>query len=38
MGNKTLLMIAMMVFVVIVGSALDMLPTILILTPVLMRS
>ena len=36
MGNKTLLMIAMMVFVVIVGTALDMLPTILILTPVLM--
>lgn len=35
-GNKTLLMIAMMVFVVIVGTALDMLPTILILTPVLM--
>ena len=34
--NKTLLMIAMMVFVVIVGTALDMLPTILILTPVLM--
>jgi tripartite ATP-independent transporter DctM subunit len=36
MDNKTLLMIAMMVFVVIVGTALDMLPTILILTPVLM--
>ena len=36
MGNKTLLMLAMMVFVVIVGTALDMLPTILILTPVLM--
>jgi tripartite ATP-independent transporter DctM subunit len=36
MDNKTLLLIAMMVFVVIVGTALDMLPTILILTPVLM--
>jgi TRAP-type transport system large permease protein len=36
MGNKTLLMLAMMAFVVIVGTALDMLPTILILTPVLM--
>ena len=36
MGNKTLLMLAMMVLVVIVGTALDMLPTILILTPVLM--
>jgi tripartite ATP-independent transporter DctM subunit len=36
MGNKTLLMLAMMVLVVIVGTALDMTPTILILTPVLM--
>ena len=36
MGNKMLLMIAMMVLVVIVGTALDMMPTILILTPVLM--
>jgi tripartite ATP-independent transporter DctM subunit len=36
MGNKTLLMIAMMVLVVIVGTAMDMTPTILILTPVLM--
>jgi tripartite ATP-independent transporter DctM subunit len=36
MGNQTLLMIAMMVLVVIVGTALDMTPTILILTPVLM--
>ena len=36
MGNKTLLMIAMMALVVIVGTALDMMPTILILTPVLM--
>jgi len=36
MGNKMLLMLAMMVLVVIVGTALDMTPTILILTPVLM--
>ena len=36
MGNKMMLMIAMMVLVVIVGTALDMTPTILILTPVLM--
>ena len=36
MGSKLLLMIAMMVLVVIVGTALDMTPTILILTPVLM--
>ena len=36
MGNQMLLMIAMMVLVVIVGTALDMTPTILILTPVLM--
>jgi len=36
MGNQTLLMIAIMVIVVIVGTALDMTPTILILTPVLM--
>jgi len=36
MGNKLMLMIAMMVLVVIVGTALDMTPTILILTPVLM--
>ena len=35
-GNKTLLMIAMMVLVVIVGTALDFTPTVLILTPVLM--
>ena len=35
-GNKILLMIAMMALVVVVGTALDMLPTILILTPVLM--
>ena len=36
MGNKTILMLAMMALVVIVGTALDMTPTILILTPVLM--
>ena len=36
MGNPTLLLIAIMVLVMIVGTALDMTPTILILTPVLM--
>ncbi len=36
MGNPTLLMLAIMVVVVIVGTALDMTPTILILTPILM--
>jgi len=36
MGNKTVLLLAMMALVVIVGTALDMTPTILILTPVLM--
>lgn len=36
MGNQTLLLIAMMVLVVIVGTAMDMTPTILILTPILM--
>lgn len=36
MGNHTLLMLAIMVIVVIVGMALDMAPTILILTPILM--
>jgi len=36
MGNKTLLMFAIMIVVVIVGTALDMTPTILILTPILM--
>lgn len=35
-GNQTALMFAMMALVVIVGTALDMAPTILILTPVLM--
>ena len=36
MGNQTLLMLAIMILVVIVGTALDMAPTILILTPILM--
>jgi len=36
MGNQTLLLLAIMVIVVIVGTALDMAPTILILTPILM--
>ena len=36
MGNQTLLLTAIMVIVVIVGTALDMTPTILILTPILM--
>jgi len=36
LDNKTLLMVAMMVLVVVVGTALDFTPTVLILTPVLM--
>lgn len=36
MGNQTFLMLAIMILVVIVGTALDMAPTILILTPILM--
>jgi TRAP-type transport system large permease protein len=36
MGNKTLLMLVIMVLIVIVGTALDFTPTVLILTPVLM--
>src|SRR5690349_3408584 len=36
MGNQILLMFAIMILVVIVGTALDMAPTILILTPILM--
>ena len=36
MGNQILLMIAIMVIVMVVGTAMDMTPTILILTPVLM--
>jgi TRAP-type transport system large permease protein len=36
MGNQTLLLIAIMVIVIAVGTAMDMTPTILILTPVLM--
>jgi tripartite ATP-independent transporter DctM subunit len=35
-GSPTLLMIAIMILVMIVGTALDLTPTILILTPVLM--
>lgn len=36
MGNQTLLLVASMLLVMIVGTAMDMTPTILILTPVLM--
>lgn len=36
MDNKTLLMFVMMVLIVVVGTALDFTPTVLILTPVLM--
>ncbi len=36
MHNKTMLMLVMMVLIVIVGTALDFAPTVLILTPVLM--
>jgi tripartite ATP-independent transporter DctM subunit len=36
LGHPTLLMVAIMVLVIIVGTAMDMTPTILILTPVLM--
>ncbi len=36
MGNQTLLLVAIMVLVMLVGTAMDMTPTILILTPVLM--
>ena len=36
MGNKILLMLVIMVLVVIVGTALDFAPTLMILTPVLM--
>lgn len=36
MGNKMLLMLIMMVLIVVVGTALDFTPTVLILTPVLM--
>ncbi len=36
MDNQTLLLIAIMVLVMLVGTAMDMTPTILILTPVLM--
>ena len=36
MGNPTMLLVAIMVLVMVVGTAMDMTPTILILTPVLM--
>ncbi|WP_029351066.1 TRAP transporter large permease subunit [Bosea sp. 117] len=36
MGNQTLLLLAIMAVVIIVGTAMDMTPTILVLTPVLM--
>jgi tripartite ATP-independent transporter DctM subunit len=36
MGNQTVLLVAIMVLVMIVGTAMDMTPTILIMTPVLM--
>ncbi|MFA5489691.1 MAG: TRAP transporter large permease, partial [Candidimonas sp.] len=36
MGDKILLMFAIMMLVVIVGTALDLMPTVLILTPILM--
>ena len=36
MDNPTLLLIAIMVLVMVIGTAMDMTPTILILTPVLM--
>ena len=36
MGNKMLLTFVLMILVIIVGTALDMTPTILIMTPVLM--
>ena len=36
MGNKTLLMVVLMLLVIVVGTALDFTPTVLILTPVLM--
>jgi TRAP-type C4-dicarboxylate transport system permease large subunit len=36
MGNKILLMLVIMILVVLVGTALDFAPTLMILTPVLM--
>lgn len=36
MGNQTLLLLAVMVLIVVVGTAMDMTPTILVMTPVLM--
>jgi tripartite ATP-independent transporter DctM subunit len=36
MGNKVLLMFLIMILVIVVGTALDLMPTVLILTPILM--
>ncbi|MGE8318704.1 MAG: TRAP transporter large permease subunit [Comamonas sp.] len=36
MGNKILLMFVIMLLVIVVGTALDLMPTVLILTPILM--
>ncbi|MBT2303923.1 TRAP transporter large permease subunit [Variovorax paradoxus] len=36
MGNKILLMFVIMILVIVVGTALDLMPTVLILTPILM--
>jgi TRAP-type transport system large permease protein len=36
MGNKIALMFVMMILVIVVGTALDLMPTVLILTPILM--
>ncbi len=36
MGNKILLMFMIMILVIVVGTALDLMPTVLILTPILM--
>jgi TRAP-type C4-dicarboxylate transport system permease large subunit len=35
-GNKILLMFVIMILVIVVGTALDLMPTVLILTPILM--
>ncbi|MCW5653028.1 TRAP transporter large permease subunit [Hydrogenophaga sp.] len=36
MGNQTLLMLSIMLLIVVIGTAMDMTPTVLIMTPVLM--
>lgn len=36
MGNKIILMFVIMILVIVVGTALDLMPTVLILTPILM--